>query len=174
MKSSKHTQGFTLIELLVVIAIIAILSATILTGVSNSRKKAKDANIRTAALQMRNLLVLDATNNNGNYNNFYIGWVNALSTCDNISTNSAYRTQAIEQCKYIYNNSELSSYVTAGRLFISSPSSGGSNKFTILVYLPYKQTFLCIGSDGGISDTNNNSSWSPAGCWANTALNNSF
>lgn len=45
MVSQKN--GFTLIELLVVIAIIGVLSTVMLTSISNSRKKAKDASFKS-------------------------------------------------------------------------------------------------------------------------------
>lgn len=46
-------KGFTLIEMLVVIAVVGILSATVLTALSPSRKRAQDSRIVTGMQQIR-------------------------------------------------------------------------------------------------------------------------
>ena len=50
---ANQNKGFTLIEMLVVIAIVGILSATVLTALGPSRKKAKDSRIISDINQIR-------------------------------------------------------------------------------------------------------------------------
>lgn len=48
-----NKEGFTLVELLVVIAIIGVLSSIVLTSLSNSRKRANDAKMKTQLSGLR-------------------------------------------------------------------------------------------------------------------------
>lgn len=54
------TKGFTVLELLIVIAIIGILSASILTAMTSSRRKGADANIKKQLSSVRSAAPLFA------------------------------------------------------------------------------------------------------------------
>ena len=62
----KRNKGFTLIELLVVIAVIAILAGVVISNLSQSRVRAKDAAILTEMNQLATSVELE-TNSLGNY-----------------------------------------------------------------------------------------------------------
>jgi prepilin-type N-terminal cleavage/methylation domain-containing protein len=168
----RKNTGFTLIELLVVIAIVGFISSVVLASLRVARLKAKDSTVRAQALQFRNILSLEY-NETGSYANFFIDWVGSTATCDNINSASLYKSKGVEICKNLYNSSENSVLRAANRMYLNRPNTPGTNRFTLLVYLPYKQTWLCIGSNGAISDTDGGSAWTSPGCWNNTDLLNS-
>jgi prepilin-type N-terminal cleavage/methylation domain-containing protein len=66
-RRSAAMGGFTLIELLVVIAIIGILSSIVLTSLSSSRYKARDAGRLSDMHQLENALEAYESDNNGYY-----------------------------------------------------------------------------------------------------------
>lgn len=69
-------KGFTLIELLVVIAIIGLLSSVVLASLNTARAKARDARRISDFEQIRNALILYASDNNGSFpaGNFFTSW----------------------------------------------------------------------------------------------------
>jgi prepilin-type N-terminal cleavage/methylation domain-containing protein len=172
MNTIRKKSGFTLIELLVVIAIISLISSVVLASISTARKKSRDSAVRAQAMQFRNLLSLEY-NDTGSYANFFISWVGSTATCDNINAASQYKAKGVEVCKNLYNSSEDSVLRGANRMYLNRPNVTGNNRFTLLVYLPYKQTWLCVGSNGAISDTDGGSAWTSPGCWNNSDLLNS-
>jgi prepilin-type N-terminal cleavage/methylation domain-containing protein len=62
-------KGFSLIELLVVIAIVGILSAVILSAVSNARKSGKDASAQSSIESIRGAAEIYSSNNANKYSN---------------------------------------------------------------------------------------------------------
>ncbi len=60
-------RGFTLIELLVVISIIGLLSSIVLASLQESRQKARDSEVISGIIQLRNAIALYREENNNNY-----------------------------------------------------------------------------------------------------------
>jgi len=54
----KKSQGFTLIELLTVVAIIGLLATIVTAVVYNAKSKSKDARVKTALTQVRNVAAI--------------------------------------------------------------------------------------------------------------------
>jgi prepilin-type N-terminal cleavage/methylation domain-containing protein len=61
MRTGNHLRAFTLIELLVVISIIGMLAAVVLAGTASARDKAKIAKAKSELIQIRNAIVLMAS-----------------------------------------------------------------------------------------------------------------
>jgi prepilin-type N-terminal cleavage/methylation domain-containing protein len=179
-------KGFTLIELLVVVAIIGLLSSVVLASLRTARLKARDASIKSSVIQFRNILELNK-NETGSYSDFQVLWkVNAAVTGDpshitpcDIQSPTAnafkgnYAAKARELCNSIANlQSDVSSrqrfwvgvwHATPGHYL--NTGDGQINNYSIVAYLPGKNTYFCIGSSGRTSETNGD--WSQPGCLSN-------
>lgn len=66
-------QGFTLIELLMVVSIIGILSAIVLTQLSNARDRGSDAAVKSNLVSVRTQADLYYDSNNRSYGTFSAG-----------------------------------------------------------------------------------------------------
>lgn len=161
--SKKNNKGFTLIELLVVIAIIGLLSSIVLASLNSARLKARDAAVRDGAQQMRSLLELEFSNN-GNYNNLEPGWLTDAATC-NASFVGVYAQNARDICNSVLKNTGN----VANPFYVYQPLGTSAAKYTIMAYLPSKNTYYCAGSNGINSDTENGG-WTAPGCYANPTL----
>lgn len=157
-------KGFTLIELLVVIAIIALLSSIVITNLASARLKSRDAALRSQANAMRNLLELNRSDY-GDYFNLWTtsGWAPSPTSCGGYGSGT-YRPQARDVCDSIVKNSD------GDYRFYIGVASGDRTKYSIMTWLPFKQKFLCVGSNGVSSDIDNGSLWKSPGCYNDATL----
>jgi len=169
----KQPKGFTLIELLVVVAIIGLLTSVVFASLNDARKKSKDAFLRKEALQLQILLEQEyqdtgsylALNNNS-------AWITDASGCGgqgsaaNFTGN--YATEAIEICKAIVDKASTT-WSFPFKLGVSIDIPDKPNKYSFMIALPYKNTLLCMGSSGAVSDTTSTGvgGWIQPGCHGN-------
>lgn len=168
-------QGFSLIELLVVISIISLLASIVLSSLSTARLKAKDAAIRQAMWQMRNIYEATFAEKgdyaglhskhilSGGCNNYFdaspdFAYICSSSSdgCDAmyLSKIQTPSSEAVKICKKIVEINGASMGFLMG-IPLNTPG-GNKNYYSIAAYLPYKKTYLCIGSGGLTSDTSGN------------------
>ena len=147
-RKTRTAAGFTLIELLVVVSIIGLLSSVVLTSLNSARTKAKEAALKTQALEFRKLLALEYSEN-GSYANLTKGWVgggtaSGQTTCEARGYGGAHADQAEGICNSLRSILGLS-YDSA---FITY---GDGNSYSIMVRYP-NGTMFCSGSSGATSD----------------------
>lgn len=146
-----------MVELLIVIAIIGILASIVLVNLSSARTKAKDAAIISSANAIMKAAQINSLSS-GDYSLYKI----TQDTCSSYSASTPNRSSMVDACNSIITNSG-----TAGSQFkLWMNSWGGANrvKFSVLAWLPGKQKYYCIGSNGGTSmETNSNGT----GCGSN-------
>ena len=163
-------KGFTLIELLVVVAIISLLSSIVMASLNSARAKSKDAFLREEGDQMRTLLE-EEYNDTGSYIGLQPNgtWIATSADCDAASFTGNYVAQARTICKAIVSNASTTWYAL-GKFYLGTQGIL-SNKYSIQIGLPYKNTFFCLGSSGQVSDIANSGSvllsWPDPGCWGN-------
>jgi len=174
-----NNKGFTLIELLVVISIIGFLSSVVLASLSTARLKARDSLIISEVLQLRTLLESEYSENNSYANLQTNGttqwWLNTVAQC-NAGFRGNYHNQAAAICINIVNNSDGAGWWGDFRLHLgvetSTPANNTHDKnYSIMVWLPGKKAYYCIGSSGQTSNTTDGSPanwpWGQPGCWQN-------
>lgn len=143
--SESTHRGFTLIELLVVIAIIGLLSSVVLASLNTARDKAKEAAIKSQALEFRKLMFLDFTET-GNSTNLGRGWVgggtaNGQTSCEARGYTGPYAIQAVNICNSIRNT-----LGTAYDQAFLTLSSG-------IIQARYPDgTMFCVALSGKVSD----------------------
>lgn len=197
MKGGLTHKGFTLIELLVVISIIGLLSSVVLVSLSSARLKAKDAAVRSAMHQLQ-LVHEQAFSSRGDYSDmqfdmapfggcggdigtsYYCFTGTGGTTCSSIFS-GAIRTPNSEAARICDNilslagGSEIGSSPTFIMGVANNVPGGMKSNYSIAAYLPFKKTYLCIGSHGQ-SDTATSyehgssvqySASAPLGCFRN-------
>ncbi len=184
-------KGFTLIELLVVISIIGMLSSIVLAGLNSARLKARDAAIREEVVSFRTLMEQEY-NDKGSYNGTGSGnnyglqipiWTSSnsgASSCSQVFNNtysqSSYLNQALSICNAIIANvggaydPNGGGFAGPANEFLAwnfNPANGTTNpqKYSIGVWLPGKQVWLCVGSSGQSEGPLNG--WNSTGCFYN-------
>lgn len=161
----KNKKGFTLIELLVVVAIIGLLASVVVKSLSTARLKARDAAIKLSLLEYKNLLEITHNTATGYDPALLKGW-NQDNTC---TVGFSWGTGGLTgQAASICSNMVKNGLNSAGVVHFGSPSnwSGNFSDYSIMAYLPGKQTYFCLSSTGKVSDTDTNS-WTSPGCWGN-------
>ena len=153
------SKGFTLIELLVVIAIIGVLSSVVVAALNTARLKARDASVISGAQQMAALMQLEYSDN-ADYGNLEVGWITTAAGCNSVYAGN-YATNARQICNSILNAG------VPGNMLYTGNNVDFHNKFSVMVYLPYKGTYYCRGSSGASSNTDTGVSFLSPGCWAN-------
>lgn len=170
MKRNLTQDGFTLIELLVVLSVIGLLSSVVLSSLGSARLKAKDASIRSAIHQLR-LVHEQVFSNKGDYSDmqfditavggcggdvgtsYYCVTGSGGASCSSIFS-SAIRTPNSEAARICDNilslagGSEISGMPTFAMGVANNVPGGMKSTYSIAAYLPYKKTYICIGSHG--------------------------
>ena len=174
-------MGFTLIELLVVISIIGLLSSVVLASVNTARLSARDAAIRLAAHQFI-ILANYEYNDNTNYGNAQLPNVATWNSCNQFVSGN-YATQFTAICNQILALSAVGAtppwgsgirtvYGNSGTL--ANGWQTNTAKFAMMVWLPGKAKYLCIGSNGQTSETttvpDGSGNWSQPGCYGDPTL----
>jgi len=161
-KLSRKSSGFTLIELLVVVSIIGVLASVVLASLNSARAKGKDAAIKEQILQYRTLLELNKSET-GSYAELQPidpPWLDSTSCNSYFSGN--YAAQAREICLNLVRLSGTSIYIGLYQVPLKPPT----NYYSLMVYLPFRAKFLCVGTSG-ISENVNVGSWIEPGCTSN-------
>lgn len=167
----RGTQGFSLIELLVVISIVSLLASIVMSSLASARLKAKDAAIREAMWQMRNVYEASFAEKgdyagwhskhilSGGCNNYFdaspdFAYLCSSSSdgCDAIFLSKIVtpNSEAAQICKNIVAIGGNSGFIMG--IPFNTPG-GNKNHYSIAAWLPFKKTYLCIGSEGKSSDT---------------------
>lgn len=163
-------RGFTLIELLVVISIISLLSSIVLASLNSAREKARDASLKSAALELRKLLILQKSDTDS-FEPIQPGWIKDLVAvpptfgCDSISGN--YESNAESICRNIFENAGTWAAAN-GRLFLGTNEAPAQiNTFSIMIPLTKKSanTWYCLGSSGRSGEYT--AYTAQPGCWDN-------
>jgi len=166
---SKKNKGFTLIELLMIIAIIGVLASIILVNLGSARLKARDASIMESAETIMKLAQIECVVS-GDYgmwggldSAFYPVDVGCTAftavDCDSCFAHVSNPSSARAACRSILNaagdgNGEFMIW-GIGR-GINCHNNPGACQHTypdlsIEVWLPGKQKYYCIGSNGRVS-----------------------
>lgn len=169
-------RGFTLIELLVVISIIGFLSSIVLTSLSEARLKARDANLKLQLSEFQKLMELEYSDT-GSYANLQKGWASNSNDCTAKSFGGNYSSKALSICNQLVSLSEDGFFPNpppGGYRFHTGTQAGQldpndyKRAFSIIVYLPGKQAYFCIGSGGKSDDTSTvGLAWNQPGCYTN-------
>ncbi len=170
-RSFGFEEGFTLIEVLISIAIIGVLASIVLVNLSNARQMSADAAIITSAETIFKAIQVEAeASYNGEYLTFTYPsggstgaiFIDGASGCDSIfeSTSfvdvgrlngvSAYEHPAIKACRDILLKNSYDCASTHN-CFGLGAGRGSWLRFSVMVWLPGKQRFFCIGSNGKTS-----------------------
>ena len=162
---NKTSRGFTLIELLVVIAIIGVLASVVLSSLGSARNKSKDGSLKEAGAQLRSMMELNYSDY-GDYANLTTNtWISSSGGCDSYFAGT-YASKVREICKNIISNAQPAGPLGDYRLFIGV-AGVDTSKYSILIWLPSKQRYFCIGSSGQNSDTSDGNTWVQPGCYSN-------
>lgn len=160
----ERNKGFTLIELLVVIAIISLLSSIVTASLNSARQRAKDSAIKQGVNQMR-LLLEQNLSDYGSYTNLQPNLWYPNTACSTLSGAGNYGAQAASICANLISTMAMPSNWTF--IFGLTNSVSQSNAFSIMAYLPYKNTYYCVGSSGRNSDISVGGDGTPPGCSSN-------
>ena len=184
---SKTPRGFTLIELLLVVGIIGMMSAIVMTGLSQSRSKAKDASIKRQLTEMRTLMAREMSDT-GSYTNLKGGGAAKVpgATCT-VGTGATHLKGTYATNFKLACDALIKTYGGAGCgsggvcLQFNQPTGVVSGKqpgtmFSMYAYLPDASRiaspagdrYLCMGSNGKSSISP--ATLSGAGCPNDTTL----
>ncbi len=145
----KYTKAFTLIELLVVMSIISVLSSVILVSTQNARKKADDAAIYKAMIEMRNAYEMEYSTK-GTLSGVTPTACSLAGTCTNIVSTSIY-------CAINNNISYNCSIYDSAGCDILYPPASSQNINNVCKYLVTKSSVFSTGIsniiNGSFNDT---------------------
>lgn len=161
-------KGFTLLELLVVIAVIGILSSVVMVSLSNSKKKADTAFVKSEADQIKKALEL-YKDTNGIYGNYTAS--NYYSSLRPAGYTSVYAGAGDCYVPFARVNNDITNMVGQGMAHTNINPSVGLSMFWCAVS-PDGQSYAiafeglktglgtyCVDSSGNVKESNY--SWAP-------------
>ena len=139
--------SFTLIELLVVIAIIGILASMSLTSLNVVRLKARDARVKSALVQIRNLVVSYADAGVGNYSDLNCSPTGTI-TCESFSTYSDERYKISQLADDIRTQLGTASGVDGLSIVATGNSYQAMSKLPSTINTPNNQDVFVVNTNG--------------------------
>ena len=173
------SRGFTLIELLLVVGIIGLMSAIVMSSLTTSRGRARDAFVKRQLTEMRTLMAREFSDN-GTYTNLKDngGSKGPGATCTlggGAGLKGSYATNFKSACDALI--ASMGSNCGTGVCLRFDQPLSSPLRFSIYAYLPEasrlagSDRFLCMGSNGRSSvSTMVGLGTQSAGCYADPPL----
>ncbi len=165
-KKRRPPFGFTLIELLVVVAIIGTLASVVLVNLNESRKKGKDAAIKSQLKEFETTLALEFEET-GSYANLQPDTWFPDTPCSSAFAGN-HAAKATEMCENLVKIAGTWGDWGGPFSFYIGNITSNADRYSMMVPMNSKDTFFCLGSSGNSdTETGEFGTFLATGCYEN-------